>query len=175
MTTTTLDGGSIDNFAAHLKSVPGEAGHLFFTAGSQAPDSASQPFWHCVDTGTMSCSSSDSYVTGVTDVAAFGFGATKSGDTYPALYCYCRVSGTIGLWRGTNLSTTAVWTKLQDWWLGNWIDGVRTVEGDLNTYGKVYIGFQGSGYKYGQFNFLLKRDLDPASNDNDPMWLEKAA
>lgn len=24
-------------------------------------------------------------------------------------------------------------------------------------------------------NFLLKRDIDPASNDNDPMWLEKAA
>jgi hypothetical protein len=24
-------------------------------------------------------------------------------------------------------------------------------------------------------NFLLKRDLDPASNDNSPMWLEKAA
>jgi hypothetical protein len=22
---------------------------------------------------------------------------------------------------------------------------------------------------------LLKRDLDPASNDNDPMWLEKVA
>lgn len=25
------------------------------------------------------------------------------------------------------------------------------------------------------YNFLLKRDLDPSSNDNDPMWLEKAA
>lgn len=25
------------------------------------------------------------------------------------------------------------------------------------------------------YNFLLKRDMDPASNDNDPMWLEKAA
>lgn len=25
------------------------------------------------------------------------------------------------------------------------------------------------------WNFLLKRDLDPAANDNDPMWLEKAA
>jgi hypothetical protein len=25
------------------------------------------------------------------------------------------------------------------------------------------------------YPFLLKRDLDPASNDNDPMWLEKAA
>jgi hypothetical protein len=28
---------------------------------------------------------------------------------------------------------------------------------------------------FGTWNFLLKRDLDPASNDNDPMWLEKAA
>jgi hypothetical protein len=25
------------------------------------------------------------------------------------------------------------------------------------------------------YNFLLKRDFDPASNDNNPMWLEKAA
>lgn len=45
----------------------------------------------------------------------------------------------------------------------------------MNTYWKAYIGFQGSGWKYGYFNFLLKRDLDPASNDNLPMWLEKAA
>lgn len=28
---------------------------------------------------------------------------------------------------------------------------------------------------YKDYNFLLKRDLDPAANDNDPMWLEKAA
>lgn len=26
-----------------------------------------------------------------------------------------------------------------------------------------------------QFNFLLKRDLDPAANDNSPMWLKEAA
>lgn len=34
-------------------------------------------------------------------------------------------------------------------------------------YGALMRGLQGS--------FLLKRDLDPASNDNDPVWLEKAA
>jgi hypothetical protein len=28
---------------------------------------------------------------------------------------------------------------------------------------------------YNQTNWLLKRDIDPASNDNNPMWLEKAA
>jgi len=36
---------------------------------------------------------------------------------------------------------------------------------------KTYDGFK----NYQGFPFLLKRDLDPASNDNDPMWLEKAA
>lgn len=28
---------------------------------------------------------------------------------------------------------------------------------------------------YKNWNYLLKRDLNPASNDNDPMWLEKAS
>lgn len=32
----------------------------------------------------------------------------------------------------------------------------------------TYTAFRG-------WNFLLKRDVDPASNDNSPMWLEKAA
>jgi hypothetical protein len=35
-------------------------------------------------------------------------------------------------------------------------------------------GFLGTGGKDGQFNILLKRDLGPASNDNIPMWLERA-
>lgn len=35
---------------------------------------------------------------------------------------------------------------------------------------QLYYGFQSYST-----NWLLKRDLDPASNDNDPMWLEKAA
>jgi hypothetical protein len=36
---------------------------------------------------------------------------------------------------------------------------------------KTYDGFK----SYQNLPFLLKRDIDPASNDNDPMWLEKAA
>jgi hypothetical protein len=37
---------------------------------------------------------------------------------------------------------------------------------------QLYNGFAGF---HGVVNFLLKRDLDPASNDNTPMWLDKAA
>lgn len=152
MTTTHFDASSADGYAVMMRTVPGVAGHLFFTAGPQDPDNANQSFWHCVDTGTMTCSSSSSYVSGVTDVWAFGFGATKSGDTYPAIYLYGRVAGDPGLWRGTNLSTTPVWTKLSHYAVGGWLDGVRNVQGDMTTYGKVYVGFQGSSWKYGQFN-----------------------
>lgn len=41
-----------------------------------------------------------------------------------------------------------------------------------------YGPIQSSGYidlSRIHYPFLLKRDIDPASNDNDPMWLEKAA
>jgi hypothetical protein len=150
--TTTFDAGAADNFSATLKAAPSVTGHIFFTAGPQSPDNSSQAFWHCQDTGTLTCSSTDSFVIGVTDVHTFGFGKAAQSDPFPALYCYCRVRGTPGLWRGISLSTTAVWTKLSDWPIGNWIDGIQDVEGDINTYGKVYIGSEGSGWKYGQFN-----------------------
>jgi hypothetical protein len=41
--------------------------------------------------------------------------------------------------------------------------------------GRFFGAFAGSGFYRGQFSLLVKRDIDPASNDNDPMWLEKAA
>lgn len=42
----------------------------------------------------------------------------------------------------------------------------------------IYVGGTFKSYdavKNYRYPFLLKRDLDPASNDNSPMWLEKAA
>jgi hypothetical protein len=48
------------------------------------------------------------------------------------------------------------------------------VQGSIyaTPYIQLYSGF---GNFVGTQNFLLKRDLNPASNDNDPMFLEKAA
>jgi hypothetical protein len=55
------------------------------------------------------------------------------------------------------------------------MDSVQSIIADGVMWNKWYQGFGGSGWAYGQQNYLLKRDLDPASNDNDPVWLEKAA
>jgi hypothetical protein len=46
---------------------------------------------------------------------------------------------------------------------------------DTNLGATVPSGWSNPPTSWGQMNFLLKRDIDPASNDNDPMWLAKAA
>lgn len=72
------------------------------------------------------------------------------------------------------------------WWAPN--DGDSNFFYD-NTTAKSFTLWQGSGFDAagsvanpnwvdpanGNFNFLLKRDLDPAANDNSPMWLGKVA
>ena len=48
--------------------------------------------------------------------------------------------------------------------------------GDGGTWNKLYICMgNGAGAAWGQFNFLLNRDLCSASNDNSPVGLDMAA
>ena len=53
----------------------------------------------------------------------------------------------------------------------NVIDTPYAIYGDASIFNRVYIAFQGSSAR--QINFLLGRDLDPASNDNSPVGLAK--
>ena len=45
------------------------------------------------------------------------------------------------------------------------------VNGDMNDAIHVYAGMSSSGVWRGKLNYLLKRDLDPAANDNSPAFL----
>jgi hypothetical protein len=54
-------------------------------------------------------------------------------------------------------------------------DVPQAVIANGTTWNEWAIGFGGSGWTYGQQNFLLKHDLDPASNDNTPMFVDQAA
>jgi hypothetical protein len=50
---------------------------------------------------------------------------------------------------------------------------VADVSGDPNVYGSVYVSTK-NGFVWGQFNYLLNRDLNPA-NGNSPVGLNEAA
>ena len=91
------------------------------------------------------------------------------------------LNGGNGTWRAVNIDTgSPTWTNIDaatatpGFPLGNW-DWIKFVQGDMNIPGRVYVGFAGSGWAFGQFNYLLGRDLDPASNDNSPAWLAQTA
>jgi photosystem II stability/assembly factor-like uncharacterized protein len=132
-------------FNAKLRSVPGHAGHLFFTSGQQGSPTdrhpAQNPFMRSTNGGETW-----SPVFNVREVYAFGFGAAKPGAAYPSIYIAGWVENVWGIWRSTDNAQT--WARIGDFPL-NSLDGVKTVEGDANTYGTVYIGFGGSGYAYG--------------------------
>ena len=123
-----------------LELVPNEAGNLFFTGGS-------------VSTGTgetlmqsTNGGASWSAISNVTDVSTFGFGAPATYGGYPSIYIVGYVSNVYGVWRSTNEGSS--WMQIGEWPL-NSIDDISSITGDINTYGRVYIGFTGSGYVYG--------------------------
>lgn len=153
-----------------LVAVPGNAGHLFMSGGVFATGGA--PFQRSVDHGVTWVS-----VPGVTLVGAFGLGAIKSGKTYPSVYVYGTIAGVVSIYRSDDFTTstagTPTWTDL-----GlplNTMDSIKCIEGDKNTWGLVYTCQSGTGWSYGHFNYLLKRDIDPAANDNTPVWVNRAA
>jgi hypothetical protein len=131
--------GQYSVFNAKLKSVPGKSGHLFFTPGPL--DGVDAPFKHSTDGGSSWTDVSD-----VTRVLSFGFGKPQTSGGYATVFIAGKVKGVYGIWRSGDEGKT--WTQISDYPMGI-MDGIRAVEGDPETFGKVYLGFSGIGFAYG--------------------------
>ncbi len=127
---------------AKLKSVPGRAGHLFFTAGPQSGETPSGAFVRSTDGGATWRALPD-----VLEVCAFGFGKPRPGGSYPSVYVVGWVKGVYGIWRSDDEGRA--WVQVGDYPLGS-LDEIKAVDGDKDVYGTVYVGFAGSGYAYGR-------------------------
>ncbi|RYZ93103.1 MAG: exo-alpha-sialidase [Proteobacteria bacterium] len=137
--------GEIGNFTgynAKLKSVPSKAGHLFFTAGSQtaATHPAGNAFYRSTDGG-----STFTQVPNLSEIYDFAFGAAAPGSDYPAIYIAGWVNNVWGIYRSDD--NAATWEFLGANPNGN-LDTVVSLEADARIYGRVYVGFSGSGYAY---------------------------
>jgi BNR/Asp-box repeat len=131
------------SYNAQMRTVPGHAGHLFFTSGSMGtPHPSSDAFYRSMDGGA-----SWAAVPNVQEVWSFGFGKAAPGKTYPAIYIYGWVSGALGIWRSIDDATS--WTSISDGYPLGSFAGVKALEGDNNTYGTVYAGLAGDGWAYG--------------------------
>lgn len=180
-----------------LKTVPGQAGHLFYTAGAVGAPGAAHPannlLWRaCNGINSTAGSVNVEQVPGFYEPLAIGFGKAAPGRSYPAIYVVgwysataTKNTSTFGMWKSvddanagaTGTCTTGnTWTEISgtNGFPAGFPGGIKDIEGDPFIYGPYYV-LNSFGQFYGAQNFLLKRDLDPASNDNDPMWLEKAA
>jgi photosystem II stability/assembly factor-like uncharacterized protein len=116
---------------------------LFFTPGPQSglrPQPA--PFVRSIDGGRTWIQ-----IPNVLEVHSFGFGKARTVDGYPAIFIAGWVNRVYGLWRSDDAGTS--WVAIGDFPLGI-LDDVKAVEGDKSAFGKVYVGFAGSGYAYGE-------------------------
>jgi hypothetical protein len=136
-------------YNAKLRSVPENAGHLYFTAGALGSGGDPQPdrtdlFWRSTDGGTTWTS-----LPNVVEVYDFNFGQSAVPGGYPAIY----IAGwamqndvyQYGIFRSDDEGQT--WKQIGKFPL-NSLDFVKSVSGDMNIYGRVYVGFSGSGFAY---------------------------
>ena len=131
---------------SQLRTVPGKAGNLWFAPGFAGGPGTKYP----IGTNLYRSTNGGSLWTAtpnVRDVWAIGFGApSPSGDGYPAVFIVGWVHDVWGIWRSDNADQLQpTWTQIGPWPMAS-LDQIKTISGDPNIYGQVYIGFAGSGY-----------------------------
>jgi photosystem II stability/assembly factor-like uncharacterized protein len=127
------------DMAAKLRAVPGKAGHLFFTSGVAAGDTALR---RSTDGGRTW-----SLVPQVNRVDDVGFGKAAASASYPTIYISGQVGGIYGVWRSVDEGRR--WQRLVDFPVGT-LDQVTVIAGDPNVFGRVYLGYKGSGWIWGE-------------------------
>ena len=141
-------------YSSELEAVPGEASNLFFTGGPTGD--ITEPFMRSTDGGTTWTA-----VANVHEVSVFGFGAPATPGGYPSIYIAGYVNGVYGIWQSND--NAASWIQIGDYPTGS-LAGIRSITGDPNIYGQVYLGLAGDGFAY-----LHAAGITPSATDQAPV------
>ncbi|MFW6296519.1 MAG: WD40/YVTN/BNR-like repeat-containing protein [Halothece sp.] len=86
-------------------------------------------------------------VENVEQAEVIGFGKAAEGINHPTLYLAGRVDGESGIFRSIDLGKN--WLKIANYPHGYQGD-FRTLTGDMNVFGRVFLGTGGNGFIYGE-------------------------
>lgn len=138
-------GAKVPSYTHHsqLKGVPGHAGHLWFAHGRDFA-ARNDAFSRSTDGGVTWTP-----VEYFDQAWAFGFGKSATPEGYPTLFVYGRsaVGSEWGVFRSTDEGVT--WDRVGEYPLGIF-DAIMVVAGDPNIFGRVYVGWAGNSFAYGE-------------------------
>jgi hypothetical protein len=145
VTSNTFDGANM-YWQTKLRSVPGQAGHLFLTAGQAGGVGSANPagtsLWRSTDGG-----STWTTVPGMAEPYDVAVGKAAPGATYPAIYVVGWYNKVYGIWRSTDNAKT--WSNIGPYPYNNF-DEINAIAASQDVYGDVYLAFTGSGWGYGR-------------------------
>jgi hypothetical protein len=148
-----------------IRAVPGQAGHLFATCGQAggvgAANPASTALWRSTNGGTTWAT-----VPGIAEPYDVALGKAAPGQTYPAIYVVGWYNNVYGIWRSTD--NCATWTQIGPFPFDS-VDEINVIAASQDTYGDVYVAFNGSGWGYGYIqaadnNIYIRRGTVTASD-----------
>lgn len=125
--------------AAKLRAVPGRAGDLFFTSASGGPDTLARRSRDGGETWAP--------LPGVEDVDDFAFGKPAAAGAAPTIFLSGRVGGDYGIWRSVDDAES--WQRIGSFPMGS-LDRVTVMGADPDHFGRVYVGYMGSAFVYGE-------------------------
>ena len=125
--------------------MPGVGGNLFYAGGPVgSPFNTADQLVRSID-GGLTWSKVPKML-----AATFGFGKPAPDHSYPAIYVVGFLAGAYGIYR--SIDNALSWVRISNGYPLGSFDLIKTIEGDADTYGTVYIGFQGSGFAYGRLH-----------------------
>ena len=110
-------------------------------AGPKAATSSSNEAFHRSTNGGATWTAVPNVLKSVVSVSA----RQRPGRAIPSIYIVGYVNNVYGIWQSNNNAQS--WTQIGTYPTGS-LDQIKTISGDPNIYGQVYVGFGGAGYAY---------------------------
>lgn len=141
---------------AKLSATPNQGGHLWFSHGAEQAINFMQPLKRSTDGGNTWQS-----LNTTSEVLNHAIGAPLPNAIYPTLFIQGRVNGDFGYWMSSDEGNS--WFAIGVYPNGIY-DVAKVMEADPDLPSRIYVGFGGNGFVYGQDNLILSANTFESKN-----------